>query len=255
MGAVHAGGYVDRFDRAVAAGAGHLDTADNPLSPGTWRAAWGAVAAALHAADWALDKPNREAFVAVRPPGHHAERAGAMGFCYLNNVAVLADHLRRRHGASRIAIVDFDVHHGNGTQHIFETEADTLYASLHRWPFYPGTGHESEVGRGDGRGATVNVTLAEGDGDDRFLYALEAHILPAVVAHAPDVLLVSAGFDAWKRDPLGGLRVSEEGYARCGTLLRQAATEVCGGRMISLLEGGYDLDALPSLVGCYLEGG
>ena len=194
------------------------------------------------------------AFAAVRPPGHHAESGTAMGFCFFNNVAVAAEHLIRRHGLERVAIVDFDVHHGNGTQHLFEHRGDVLFASLHQYPFYPGTGGGDETGLGDGRGVTLNVPLAAGVGDDVFLAALEQQVLPALRSFAPQLLLISAGFDAWRDDPLGGLRVSVEGYRRIGEVLAAAAGEVCDGRSVSLLEGGYDLGRLGDLVERYLIG-
>jgi len=244
--AVHPEGYVERFERAVARGDSLLDSADNPLSAGTRDAAWGAVAAALAAADAAA--AGEAAFAAVRPPGHHAERATAMGFCYFNNVAVAAEHLRRRHGVERVAIFDFDVHHGNGTQHLFEERGDVLYASIHQHPFYPGTGAAGERGRGDGEGTTVNVPLPAGSGDEVYAAALEQRILPALRDFAPDVLLVSAGFDAWRDDPLGGMRVSEDGFVHWGRRLGELADAVCGGRVMAILEGGYDLAALPRLV-------
>ena len=248
--AVHPEGYVERFERAVARGDSLLDSADNPLSAGTRDAAWGAVAAALAAADAAA--AGEAAFAAVRPPGHHAERATAMGFCYFNNVAVAAEHLRRRHGVERVAIFDFDVHHGNGTQHLFEERGDVLYASIHQHPFYPGTGAAGERGRGDGEGTTVNVPLPAGSGDEVYAAALEQRILPALRDFAPDVLLVSAGFDAWRDDPLGGMRVSEDGFVHWGRRLGELADAVCGGRVMAILEGGYDLAALPRLVELHL---
>jgi len=249
---VHHPDYVERFERAVRRGDSLLDSADNPLSAATWDAAWGAVAATLAAADHAAAGGN--AFAAVRPPGHHAERALAMGFCFFNNVAVAAEHLRRAHGAGRVAIFDFDVHHGNGTQHLFETRADVFYASTHQDPFYPGTGAAGETGTGAGQGATLNVPLPAGTGDDGYREALEAKILPALRAFAPDVLLVSAGFDVWRADPLGGMAVTEAGLASWGARLAALADEVAGGRIASVLEGGYDLASLPHLVESYLQG-
>ena len=246
VAAVHPAAYVERFERAVARGDSLLDSADNPLSAGTRDAAWGALAATLAAADAAA--AGETAFAAVRPPGHHAERDTAMGFCYFNNVAVAAEHLRRRHGAERVAVFDFDVHHGNGTQHLFEERADVLYASTHQYPFYPGTGAAGERGRGAGEGATVNVPLDAGSGDAVYGEALERTILPALRDFRPDVLLLSAGFDAWRGDPLGGMAVSEEGFAAWGRRLGELAAEVCGGRVMAVLEGGYDVAALPRLV-------
>jgi acetoin utilization deacetylase AcuC-like enzyme len=258
VAALHEPEYVDRFERAAARGDSLLDSADNPLSAGTWGAAWGAVGATLAAADWVAAGDSsgggRTAFAAVRPPGHHAERAVAMGFCFFNNAAVAAEHLRRRHGAERVAIFDFDVHHGNGTQHLFEERADVLYASTHQYPFYPGTGAAGERGIGAGEGFTLNVPLPAGTGDDGYAEAIRDQILPALRRFAPDALIVSAGFDAWQRDPLGGMRVTEEGFRAWGDWLRDLAAEVCEGRVLALLEGGYDLASLPRLVAANLEG-
>ncbi|RMH19311.1 MAG: histone deacetylase [Acidobacteria bacterium] len=252
--ALHDRRYLARFQRAVERGDGLLDSADNPLSPGTWAAAWGAAEAAVAAADWVAGGEDRQAFVAVRPPGHHAERDHAMGFCFLGNVAVAAQHLIDRHGKRKVAIVDFDVHHGNGTQHLFESRGDVLFISLHQYPFYPGTGAASERGRGAGEGATINLPLAAGSGDEVYAAAFEGTVLPALERFAPEVLLASAGFDAWRGDPLGGMSVSEEAFARWGRWLRRAAAASAGGRLLSVLEGGYDLPAMPDLVSAYLDG-
>ena len=251
---VHDEGYVGRLRRAAERGDSIIDSADNPLSAGTWEASWAAVETVLAAADWIAAGADRIAFAAVRPPGHHAERATAMGFCFFNNVAVAAEHLRRRHGAARVAIFDFDVHHGNGTQHLFEERADILYASTHQSPFYPGTGAADETGIGAGEGATLNVPLPAGTGDDVYGAAIEERILPALRRFTPDILLLSAGFDAWRGDPLGGMQVTEEGFRGWGERLHALAAEVCGGRVLAVLEGGYDLAALPRLVEAHLEG-
>jgi acetoin utilization deacetylase AcuC-like enzyme len=252
--ALHADSYVRRFRAAAARGDALLDSADNPLSPATWAAAWAAIEATLAAADWVAGGRDRVGFAAVRPPGHHAEAGTAMGFCFFDNVAVAAEHLRRRHGLSRVAIFDFDVHHGNGTQHLFEERPDVFYASTHQYPFYPGTGAADEIGIGAGAGATLNVPLPAGTGDDGYAAAIEGRVLPALRRFAPDMLLLSAGFDAWMRDPLGGMAVSEQGFARWGEWLRRLAGEACGGRILAVLEGGYDLQALPKLVAAHLEG-
>jgi acetoin utilization deacetylase AcuC-like enzyme len=258
VAAVHEERYVERFGRAAERGDSLLDSADNPLSDGTWEAAWAAVETTLAAADHAAagDRANQgnRAFAAVRPPGHHAERAVAMGFCFFNNVAVAAEHLRRRHGAERVAIFDWDVHHGNGTQHLFESRADVFYASTHQYPFYPGTGAASETGIGEGEGATLNVPLPAGTDDARYAEAIRGRVIPAIRAYQPDVLLISAGFDAWQHDPLGGMEVSEEGFRSWGAWMRELADEVCGGRLLAVLEGGYDLASLPRLVEASLEG-
>jgi acetoin utilization deacetylase AcuC-like enzyme len=254
VAAVHEAEYVARFERSAARGDSLLDSADNPLSAGTWDAAWGAVAATLAATEWMAAENGRAAFAAVRPPGHHAESELAMGFCFFNNAAVAAEHLRRRHGAARVAIFDFDVHHGNGTQHIFEERADVLYASTHQYPFYPGTGAAGERGLDAGEGFTLNVPLPAGTGDEGYEEAIRGRILPALRRFAPDALIVSAGFDAWQRDPLGGMRVTAEGFRAWGDWLRDLAAGICGGRLLALLEGGYDLESLPRLVEAHLEG-
>jgi acetoin utilization deacetylase AcuC-like enzyme len=248
---VHGAPYVERFRAAVSRGDGLLDSADNPLVASTWDAAWGAADATLHAADAAL--AGRQAFAAVRPPGHHAEKQLAMGFCYLANAALAAERMREQ-GLARVAIFDFDVHHGNGTQHIFEERADVLYASTHQYPFYPGTGAASEHGRGAGAGATVNVPLAAGCDDGEFEAAIAGTVIPALRAFAPDALIVSAGFDAWQGDPLGGMRVTETGFAQWGRWLGELAGESCGGRLLAVLEGGYDVGALGGLVTAFLGG-
>lgn len=252
--AVHDVAYVERLRAAVERGDGLIDSADNPLSPGTWDAARGAVASALAAVDWVVEGRDRAAFVASRPPGHHAERATAMGFCYFNTIAVAAEHSLRRHGLERVAILDFDVHHGNGTQHLFEERSEVLFASLHQWPFYPGTGASSERGRGAGEGATLNVPLPAGSGDDDYRRALREQVLPELRRFSPDLVLVSAGFDAWREDPLGGMLVSADAFQEWGTLLADLVAEVCEGRSVSVLEGGYDLARLGELVDRYLRG-
>jgi acetoin utilization deacetylase AcuC-like enzyme len=251
--ALHDERYVQRFERAVARGDALLDSADNPLSAGTWNSAWAAVEATLAAAEWVAGGADRRALAAVRPPGHHAERAMAMGFCFFNNVAVAAEHLRRQ-GLGRVAIFDFDVHHGNGTQHLFEERGDVFYASIHQYPFYPGTGAAGEAGTGAGAGATLNVPLPAASGDADYAQAITGLVVPALRRFAPELLLLSAGFDAWQLDPLGGMGVSEAGFGRWGEWLRELAAELCTGRVLAVLEGGYDLAALPHLVAAHLRG-
>ena len=173
-----------------------------------------------------------------------------MGFCYFNNVAVAAEHLRHA-GFERLAVLDFDVHHGNGTQEIFYDAPEVLYVSVHQFPFYPGTGSVGETGEGQGSGATVNVPLVAGGGDREYREAMAGSILPAIRAFRPQLLLVSAGFDAWRADPLGGMRASREAFEEWGRQLGELARQVCEGRIVSVLEGGYDLDVLPELVVAY----
>jgi acetoin utilization deacetylase AcuC-like enzyme len=254
IGEVHEPTYVDAFRRAVERGDGLLGSGDNPLSSGTWRAAGAAIDATLAAADWVMGGSGREAFAAVRPPGHHAERNLAMGFCYFNNAAVAVERFTGHYGLERVAVFDFDVHHGNGTQNIFGERGDVLYVSTHQWPFYPGTGSAAETGRGPGEGTTLNLPLAQGAGDEEYLEIVRTRVLPAIRLYAPQVLVVSAGFDSWRGDPLGGMRVSERSFADWGRLLREVAEELCQGRMLAALEGGYDLASLPRLVATYLAG-
>ena len=221
---VHGAEWPARLQRAVERGDTMIDSADNPLSAGTWRAARGAVTASLSAVEAAVGGDPAEAMAVVRPPGHHAERDFAMGFCYFANVVISAAHALAELGCRRVAIVDFDVHHGNGTQHLTESRSDIFFASLHQWPFYPGTGAASEVGVGGGLGTVVNVPMPAGTGDDGYLRALDETVLPAVERFEPDLLLASAGFDAWNGDPLGGMALSVGGFARIGERLRSAAS-------------------------------
>jgi acetoin utilization deacetylase AcuC-like enzyme len=210
---------------------GWLD-ADTFVGEGSWDAALRAAGAAVEAARSALR--GEPAFAVVRPPGHHATRGTAMGFCLLNNVAIAANALRRR-----VAIVDVDVHHGNGTQDVFYERDDVLYASLHGWPLYPGTGAAGEAGRGKGAGSTLNVPLPAGTTDAAWMERVEHAVLPAVRAFRPDVVLVSAGFDADARDPLGNLALSPRSFRACVAALRDVQP-----RIAAVLEGGYDLDAV-----------
>ena len=253
VAAVHSERYLQRFASTVARSELFLDTPDNPLCDSTWDAARAAVETTLAAADWVADGSGRRGMSAVRPPGHHAEHDMAMGFCYFNNVAAAAEYLRREKGAQRIAVVDFDVHHGNGTQHIFEADPDVLYLSTHRYPFYPGTGAADERGTEAGEGSTVNVPLPAGAGDVAFEAAFQSVVLPSLQDFRPEILVVSAGFDAWQADPLGGMRVSEEGYQDWGRWLGAVSDEICDGRCLVLLEGGYDIASLPSLLWTHLQ--
>jgi acetoin utilization deacetylase AcuC-like enzyme len=237
---VHAPAYLDAID-AIAGRAVALDP-DTFTSPDSVTVARLAAGAACQAVDAALS--GSPAVALVRPPGHHAEAGTAMGFCLYNNVAVAAAHARAARGLARVAIVDIDVHHGNGTQAMFYDDPAVLYVSLHQYPFYPGTGGAAEIGRGAGAGRTLNVPLEAGATDADYDLVCRAIVVPVLEAFAPDLLIVSAGYDAHHRDPLGGMRVSTEGFASMALHLRGVAARCCGGRIAALTEGGYDLPAL-----------
>ena len=214
--------------------------ADTILSPGSGTAALRAVGAVTAAVDAIMAGQATNAFCAVRPPGHHAEPAHAMGFCLFNSIAVAARHAQAVHGLRRIAIVDFDVHHGNGTQAVVDSDSTLFYASSHQYPFYPGSGASYETGVGN----VVNVPLPAGANGAAFRRALEVNILPALDAFAPELVLVSAGFDAHRADPLAGLELEDVDFAWVTARLIEAAQRHSGGKLVSVLEGGYDLRAL-----------
>ena len=236
----HPGDFAERVLAAVPKqGYAALD-ADTVLSPGSGEAALRAAGAAIAAVDAVIAGEAKSAFCAVRPPGHHAEPRHAMGFCLFNNVAIAARHARTQHGLARVAVVDFDVHHGNGTQAAFEHDPSLFYASTHQMPLYPGTGAVSERGVGN----IVNVPLRPMSGSEEFRRAFTATILPALEAFGPELLVISAGFDAHRDDPLAQLMLVEADYAWCTERLVEIAAKHARGRIVSSLEGGYDLDAL-----------
>ncbi|HYD98936.1 MAG TPA: histone deacetylase family protein [Alphaproteobacteria bacterium] len=238
---VHDAGYVDSvFARLPAHGHGALD-GDTVVCAASGEAALRAAGAAVAAVDAVLGGEARNAFCAVRPPGHHAEPAQAMGFCLFNNVAVGAAHARTVHGLKRVAVIDFDVHHGNGTQAMFWDEPELMYCSTHQWPLYPGTGHAAETGV---RGNIVNAPLPAFADGAAFRAAMEGTVLPALDAFAPELVMISAGFDAHARDPLAGLNLGEDDFAWATQALLDIARRHSGGRLVSVLEGGYDLQAL-----------
>ena len=216
---------------------------DTFTSPETYDVACLAAGAACQAVDHVLDKPGRTAMAVVRPPGHHAERAKAMGFCFFNNIAVAAAHARAR-GLSRVAVVDYDVHHGNGTQWTFYDDPSVLYISSHQYPYYPGTGAASDTGTGKGAGFTVNLPLEAGGTDADYERVYQRVAVPVLRQFKPELILISAGFDAHHRDPLAGMRLSTEQFGRLTALLGGVAADACTGRVVALTEGGYDLHAL-----------
>jgi acetoin utilization deacetylase AcuC-like enzyme len=248
---VHDRVYVDRFARACGLGSGSrafalFDSPDNPISRSSFEAALRSVGLVLAAVDDVVAGRAPAVFVPTRPPGHHALAASAMGFCFFNTIAVAAADLLATHGAERVLVADFDVHHGNGTQDIFWEDGRVAYLSVHRWPFYPGTGAMDEEGSGRGRGTTVNVPLPGGTGDERYAGGFAAALERLTERFRPDFVLVSAGFDAHADDPLGGMRVTEDGFRRMTDALREVASGFARGRIVSLLEGGYDPAALSS---------
>lgn len=227
--------------------------ADTIACPESIDAALWAGGCAVHAVDEVLSGAAKNAFALVRPPGHHAERDRAMGFCFFNTVALAAQHAIDAHGLSRVMIADFDVHHGNGTQDVFYDRRDVFVFGSHQSPLWPGTGDASERGIGDGEGFTINVPLPPGIGDDEFARVYEELFPAAARGFRPQLLIVSAGFDAHRDDPLAELRVSEAGFARVATSLRAIAEEHCDGKLVLCLEGGYALAALARSVRAVVE--
>lgn len=239
-----------RLAAAAAAAPTFLDTGDNPVSEGTFEAAIAATGCVLAGLEALARGDARWVFAAVRPPGHHATRDQAMGFCFFNNVAVAAQEACDR-GLGPVAVVDFDVHHGNGTQDLLYHRADVFYLSVHRYPFYPGTGGADEVGAGAGFGYTRNIPLSEGADDTTYLAALTMGLEELIARFSPRLWLVSAGFDASELDPLGGMHVTSKGFGRIGSLIRQAAGEA---PVLAVLEGGYHLQALEEGLAAFLGG-
>jgi acetoin utilization deacetylase AcuC-like enzyme len=248
---VHAPAHVEHAAATAGRPRVQLDP-DTATSAGSYEAARLAAGSLLNLCEAVLAGEVTNGFALVRPPGHHAERDRAMGFCLFNNVAVAAAWLRRR-GVRRIAIVDWDLHHGNGTQHAFEADAEVLYVSTHQYPFYPGTGAAEEVGVGAGAGRTLNLPFPAGFGDAEYVHAFVEVVLPICRQFAPEFVLVSAGFDTDHRDPLGGMVVTPAGFAAMARTCATLAAETAGGRIAAVLEGGYDLHAIVEGVDAVLD--
>jgi len=250
---IHTPEYIEQAKKSCEEDAGYLDTLDVPISPGSYEAALMAAGGLLSAIDAVMEGKIRNAFCAVRPPGHHAVEDGALGFCIFNNIAIGTRYIQEKYGLSKVLIVDFDVHHGNGTQAAFYDDPNVLYFSVHRYPFYPGTGSTAETGAGKGSNSIINVPLPAGSTDEDFLTAFEKKLIPAALSFSPDFVLVSAGFDAHEDDPLGGMKVTEQGYIRMTRIVNDIAQKYCEARLVSALEGGYNLQALAASVEAHIR--
>lgn len=252
---VHAPGYIYRFEEACMLDLGELDNPDNQIGPESYDTALLAVGGILKAADMLMERKIDNAFCAVRPPGHHAEPNRALGFCFFNNVAIAARYLQTRWKVGKVGIVDFDVHHGNGTQHIFDEDPSVFFYSIHEHPSfaYPGTGREFERGTGSGLGTTLNSTILPHQGDDEYRRRILNELIPAFDEFMPDVILVSAGFDAHADDDMSDIKLSREVFAWMIKIIIRLAAQHGEGRLISVLEGGYSLKALPEVVGDHVR--
>lgn len=250
---VHTPNYLASLNRqAPTSGRVSLDP-DTSMSPGTLQAAYLAAGGALAAVDAIMAQQVDHVFCAVRPPGHHAEAGRAMGFCFFNNVAIAARYLQKKYGLTRVLIVDWDVHHGNGTQHSFEDDPSILFFSTHQYPHYPGTGRGTERGKGAGEGFTINVPMEAGEGDDDYRAVFQKVLVAAADDFKPEFVIISAGFDAHKDDPLASMGLTESGYAELTEIVAGIAKRHANGRILSSLEGGYNLTALAASVEAHIK--
>jgi acetoin utilization deacetylase AcuC-like enzyme len=252
---VHDRAYIDLVTRELTnvTGAKELSTGDTEVTADSLAAARAAVGGVLNAVDSVMSGRSKNAFCAVRPPGHHATRNRGMGFCIFNNVAIAARYLQKMHGIRRVLIVDFDYHHGNGTQDIFYEDDSVFYFSTHHYGAYPGTGSAAETGAGKGVGTTLNVPLPPGAGDAQIVAAFEQKLVPAARRFKPDFILISAGFDGMRNDVLGRFDITPAGYAAITRIVVRLANELCEGRIVSVLEGGYRLDGLAESVAAHVK--
>ena len=239
--------YIDMIENTAGRSFTSLD-GDTNTSAGSWDAALLAVGAVLDGVDMIMEQKADNGFALVRPPGHHAEASRAMGFCLFNNIAVGAHYLLKKHDVKKVFIIDWDIHHGNGTQNSFYSNPDVFYFSTHQYPYYPGTGAEDERGTGEGAGYTLNVPLSGGQSDDDYLNIFEEVLEPAIRKFSPEFILVSAGYDTYFRDPLGTMKVTENGFYRMTEFLKKIAIADCNGRLFLALEGGYHIEGITESV-------
>lgn len=251
--AVHSEEYVATIQQRCAEGDEILDDGDTHVCPVSYDVALLAAGGVIQGVEEVLNGRARSAFCAGRPPGHHAETSRVMGFCLFNNIAIGARYAQKQHGVGRVAIIDWDVHHGNGTQEIFYEDDSVLFISLHQFPLWPGTGAAAERGSGKGEGFTINCPIKSGSTEHEYLEAWKAEIRPAIDTFRPELLMISAGFDAHRDDPLANINLTEQSFGTMTRLARDLADRHCGGRIISVLEGGYNLPALAKSVEVHLS--
>lgn len=248
----HTPRYVELAAREIRAGRSELSTGDTNISPASYDVAVQAAGGVLEAVDAVMEGRVDNAFCAVRPPGHHARQDRGMGFCVFNNIAVAARYAQKKHGVSKVLIVDWDVHHGNGTQDIFYEDGSVFFFSTHQWPWYPGTGPASETGNGPGRGTTMNRPLPAGSGKEEIVGAFKEDLRRAAHTFTPDLVLVSAGFDSRAGDPLGDFTLVDADFAELTRVMLEVSGEYAGGRLVSVLEGGYNLSGLASAAAAHV---
>jgi len=249
----HTREYLAAARHDVASGHPYLSTGDTDITPNSWEVASRAAGGVMNAVDAVMKGESRNAFCAVRPPGHHATRVRGMGFCLFNNVAIAARYAQRRHGVERVLIVDWDVHHGNGTQDIFYEDGSVFFFSTHQWPLYPGTGRADETGAGAGEGTTMNFPFPAGSGRAEILGAVRDSLIPAAGRFRPDLVLISAGFDSRIGDLLGRFTLTDDDFADLTRAVMEIADAHAGGRVVSMLEGGYSLAGLASAAAAHVS--
>ncbi|NQT93114.1 MAG: histone deacetylase [Lentisphaerae bacterium] len=249
----HTAEYIEQVKRDVSDGIGCLSTGDTDICEESLEIALLAAGGVRDAVDSVCEGRARNAFCAVRPPGHHATRDAGMGFCIFNNVAIGARHAQQKHGVERVLVADWDVHHGNGTQDIFYEDPSVLFFSTHQFPCYPGTGRVHERGAGSGKGTTINCPVAAGSGGTEIVGAFRDKLIPVVKKFRPELVMISAGFDARVGDPIGGLMLRDADFAELTGMLMDVAAMHAGGRVVSVLEGGYNLKGLASAVGAHVK--